>query len=105
MSGTATTGASVVRRGHAEPDRPAIHRPGIPCLMLSGSLDLFSPPVSTRAAAAGLGPQAHILEIPSGTHNVLGFSECAITARNDWAQHPTEPPGDACVGAPLTDFH
>ena len=88
------------------PDRaqPTYTTAGIPLLLLSGSHDSFSPPATTRTAAIGLGSQAHVLEVPGGTHNVLGFSECAITARNDWARRTTEtPPADACDGTmPIT---
>jgi pimeloyl-ACP methyl ester carboxylesterase len=88
------------------PDRaePTTANADIPLLLLSGGFDAFSPPTTTRTAANGLGLQAHVLEIPGGTHNVLGFSECALTARNDWARHPTHPPADACAGEPTIAF-
>ncbi|KRF38396.1 alpha/beta hydrolase [Terrabacter sp. Soil810] len=78
---------------------------GIPLLLMSGSLDSFSPPATTLAAAHALGPQTSVLEVPGGIHNVLGFYECAITARNTWTRNPTQPvPTDACAKAPKIAF-
>jgi pimeloyl-ACP methyl ester carboxylesterase len=77
---------------------------GIPMLLMSGSLDSFSPPADTRDAASALGPQAYVLEVPGGTHNVLGFSECAITARNTWSRDRAAPSAQACGGAPQVQF-
>ena len=72
---------------------------------MSGSLDSFSPPTTTLTAAKALGPQTSGLEVPGGIHNVLGFYECAITARNTWTRNPTQPaPADACTKAPHIDF-
>jgi hypothetical protein len=65
---------------------------GVPLRLLCGSLDSFSQPADTRTAASALGPEASVLEVEGGSYNVLGFSECAITARNDWARSPAEPP-------------
>ena len=90
-----------VRPDRTEPTRTT---GGIPLLLLAGSLDSFSPLSETRSAAGTLGPQAHVLEIRGGTHNVLGFSECAIAARNDWARDPGHAPGTACADAPPVDF-
>ena len=64
--------------------------------MFSGQFDSFSPPAVVEAQAARL-PMAWTIEVPGQTHNTLGFAECAITARNHWAQAPTTPPDvDAC---------
>jgi pimeloyl-ACP methyl ester carboxylesterase len=77
----------------------------IPLLVMSGSLDSFSPPASTQAAANSLGRQTSVLEVPGGIHNVLGFYECAITTRNAWTRAPTRStPKDACANAPRVQF-
>jgi len=87
-----------------DPTEPPDEAAGIPMLLMSGSLDSFSPPGDTRDAALALGEQAHVLEVPSGTHNVLGFSECAITARNIWSRDRAAPSALACAGAPQVEF-
>jgi pimeloyl-ACP methyl ester carboxylesterase len=91
---TSACAAWGVRRNRTE---PTYTTSAVSLLLLSGSLDSFSPPADTRTAAGVLGPQAHVLEIPGEIHNVLGLSECAITARNDWVRHPTRPPLLACA--------
>ncbi|MFK5636120.1 alpha/beta hydrolase [Ornithinimicrobium sp. LYQ103] len=69
----------------------------IPLLLMSGALNSFSPPEATRTAASQLGPMAYLLDVPGGSHNVLGFFECAISARNEWSKRPERPPrADAC---------
>ena len=76
----------------------------IPLLLMSGSLDSFSPPATTQTATT-FGPQTSFLEVPGGIHNVLGFYECAITARNTWSREPARPaPNDACDNAPAIHF-
>jgi pimeloyl-ACP methyl ester carboxylesterase len=87
-----------------KPSEPSGATAGIPMLMMSGSLDSFSPPADTRDAASAMGPGVHVLEVPGGTHNVLGFSECAITARNAWSHDLAAPSGQACAGAPQVQF-
>ncbi|WP_157598593.1 alpha/beta hydrolase [Phycicoccus sp. Root101] len=77
----------------------------VPMLMLTGDLDSFSPPATVRDAADRLGPVASVLLVPGGIHNVLGFYECAITARNNWTRRPTQPTSnDACHTAPAVTF-
>jgi pimeloyl-ACP methyl ester carboxylesterase len=71
---------------------------GVPLLLLSGDLDSFSPLAATRAAARRLGPSVFVVGVPGGIHNVLGFHECAITARNTWTREPQlPPPVNACI--------
>ena len=81
---------------------PAIAQPvdtDAPLLMLPGQFDSFSPPAVAKAHTAPL-PMAWTIPVPGQTHNTLGFAECAITARNQWAQEPTVPPDeDACRSA------
>lgn len=84
---------------------PTSHSTGVPLLLMSGSLDSFSPPATTLTAANALGLQTAVLEVPGGIHNVLGFYECAITARNTWTRDPSHSlPADACANAPQIDF-
>jgi pimeloyl-ACP methyl ester carboxylesterase len=86
---------------------PAVARPvdtDVPLLMLPGQFDSFSPPLVAEAQTARL-PMAWTIGVPGQTHNTLGFAECAITARNQWARDPTTPPDeDACRTAPPLDF-
>lgn len=77
----------------------------MPMLLMSGELDSFSPPATTRDAARRLGPTAFVLNVPSGIHNVLGFYECAISARNQWTRQPQQPPpNNACENAARITF-
>ena len=72
---------------------PAVAQPvdtDVPLLMLPGQFDSFSPPAVAEAQAARL-PLASTIAVPGQTHNTLGFADCAITARNEWAQDPTDP--------------
>ena len=86
---------------------PAVAQPvdtDVPLLMLPGQFDSFSPPAVAEAHAATL-PMAWTIAVPGQTHNTLGFAECAITARNQWAQDPTTPPDEnACRAAPPLAF-
>ena len=86
---------------------PAVALPvdtDVPLLMLPGQFDSFSPPATAQAQAALL-PMAWSIVVPGQTHNTLGFAECAITARNQWVQDPTTPPGEnACGAAPPLAF-
>jgi pimeloyl-ACP methyl ester carboxylesterase len=88
-----------------ESTTPTSHGTGVPLLLMSGSLDSFSPPATTLTAAHEMGSQTSVLEVPGGIHNVLGFYDCAITARNNWSRNPTQPaPTDACAKAPGITF-
>jgi pimeloyl-ACP methyl ester carboxylesterase len=86
---------------------PAVAEPAgtdVPLLMLPGQFDSFSQPTLAEAQAARL-PMAWTIAVPGQTHNTLGFAECAITARNQWAQDPTTPPDeDARRAAPPHTF-
>jgi hypothetical protein len=71
---------------------------------MTGQLDSFNPPALAATVAAGL-PTAWTLAVPGQTHNVLGFAECVITARNEWQFDPTSPPDErACERAPPITF-
>jgi hypothetical protein len=62
-----------------------------PLLVISGQLDSFSSP-SLGAALAGRQPHAWAVTVAGQTHNVLGFSDCAISARNAWTLRPRHAP-------------
>jgi pimeloyl-ACP methyl ester carboxylesterase len=89
------------------PGNPSIVDPvdtASPVLLLPGQFDSFTTTPAAEAAAARL-TSATVLEVPGQTHNTLGFAECAIGARNTWAEHPTvTPPVDACTDAPPLSF-
>ncbi len=89
------------------PADPSIVEPvdtAVPLLMLPGQFDSFTTVPAAQAAASRL-TSATVLEVPGQTHNTLGFAECAIAARNTWAEDPTVPPPvDACADAPPLDF-
>ena len=55
----------------------------VPVLALFGRFDPFAPPGRVRADFARLAPDAHLVEVPSGSHNVLG-DECVRAIRNAW---------------------
>ena len=96
-----------MKRGTSRAADPTVAEPvdtDVPLLMLPGQFDSFSPPAVAEAQAARL-PMAWTIAVPGQTHNTLGFAECAITARNQWAQDPTTPPDeDACRAAPPLAF-
>ena len=80
-------------------DRSAV-RTGVPLLLLAGRLDSFTSVPDLSASAARL-PHAWVLTVAGQTHNVLGFADCAITARNDWVARPTGSPDPAaCATRP-----
>jgi pimeloyl-ACP methyl ester carboxylesterase len=89
------------------PAGPGVAQPvgtNVPLLMLPGQLDSFSPPALAETEASRL-HKAWSIEVPGQTHNTLGFADCAVNARNHWAQAPTRPPDpDACRSAPPLAF-
>ena len=89
------------------PADPSIVEPvdtAVPLLMLPGQFDSYTTVPAAQAAASRL-TSATVLEVPGQTHNTLGFAECAIAARNTWAEDPTVPPPvDACADAPPLNF-
>ena len=80
---------------------PATHesiRTGVPLLLLTGQFDSFSAPAWAQTRAGRL-EHAWAVTVAGQTHNVLGFSECAIATRNAWRQAPMSPPSsDVCSG-------
>ncbi|MCA9712295.1 MAG: alpha/beta hydrolase, partial [Myxococcales bacterium] len=61
-------------------------------LLLSGELDSFSRPEWNEIWVSQLGSRAFSVTIPGQTHNVLGFSECALAVRAAWRENPAAPP-------------
>lgn len=71
----------------------------IPTLLLRGAFDPYSS-TPAQIAAAGVGPNIHILEVPNGSYNVLGPWECVRSIRNAWVDDPSGPPADtSCLAA------
>jgi pimeloyl-ACP methyl ester carboxylesterase len=80
------------------PAHPSVQEPvsvDTPMLIMIGQFDSFSPLKIAQDASSTL-PGAYVLQIPTQTHNVMGFDECPIQIRNAWIEHPEAPP-------PLTD--
>ena len=70
----------------------------VPVLLLTGELDSFSRPEWNQTWIDTLGERAWSVTLPGQTHNVLGFSQCAIDVRGTWREHPTErPPSPRCL--------
>jgi pimeloyl-ACP methyl ester carboxylesterase len=76
----------------------------VPVLLMSGEFDSFSPPSISHDQAARLSA-GWALTIPAMTHNVLGFSPCAVDLRDRWRDDPDQPPDDhACDAATPVRF-
>jgi pimeloyl-ACP methyl ester carboxylesterase len=67
---------------------------GVPMLVLRGTFDPFSPPMTEVAAAAAGAPSVYLLDIPNQSYNPLGYNECVAPIRNAWVDAPTSPPAD-----------
>lgn len=75
-----------------------------PTLIMTGQFDSFSPFGLAQEAASTL-PGAFVLQVPTQTHNVMGYDECPIQIRNAWVQHPeAPPPGTGCLVKMKTAF-
>jgi pimeloyl-ACP methyl ester carboxylesterase len=72
----------------------------LPLLVLAGQFDSFVPDLLvTQSLSNRL--NTYLVRVPAQTHNVLGFTECAIAIRNAWVDHPEAPPADTSCLATL----
>jgi pimeloyl-ACP methyl ester carboxylesterase len=78
------------------PAGDVVHQPlggDLPLLVLAGQFDAFVPDtLVTGSLSARL--NTYLVRVPAQTHNVIGFTECAIAIRNAWVDHPEAPPAD-----------
>jgi hypothetical protein len=73
---------------------------GVPMLVLRGTFDPFSAPLTDVAAAAVGAANAYLFDVPNQSYNSLGYNECAVRIRNAWVDAPTSPPADtSCLSA------
>lgn len=72
-----------------------------PLLVLVGELDAFVPHALVAEALSDR-EEAYVVRVPAQTHNVLGFSDCALAIRNAWVDDPEAPPADASCLDSLT---
>ena len=86
---------------HGSPDVTPLE--GVPTLALYGAFDPFASRGLVRRVLTERTPDAFVVELASGGHNVLG-TECPRLVRNAWlAGDVTQPPTlDPCLSAPLT---
>ena len=85
------------------PGDDVVHHPlggSLPLLVLVGQFDAFVPESLVRQSLSGR-PNTYLVSVPAQTHNVLGFTECAIAIRNAWVDHPETPPADTSCLATL----
>jgi pimeloyl-ACP methyl ester carboxylesterase len=78
------------------PADDVVHQPlagSLLLLVLAGQFDAFVPDtLVTESLSARL--NTYLVRVPAQTHNVIGFTECAIAIRNAWVDHPEAPPAD-----------
>jgi pimeloyl-ACP methyl ester carboxylesterase len=78
------------------PADDVVHQPlggSLPLLVLVGQFDAFVPDtLVTRSLSPRL--NTYLVRVPAQTHNVIGFTECAIAIRNAWVDHPEAPPAE-----------
>jgi pimeloyl-ACP methyl ester carboxylesterase len=68
-----------------------------PTLLLAGRFDPHGAPGFVRAAAEKLST-SWVVEIPSGSYNVLGMDhDCPRSIRNAWIDSPTTAPDTGCI--------
>jgi len=82
------------------PADDVVHQPlggSLPLLVLVGQFDAFVPDLLVTASLSDR-LNTYLVGVPAQTHNVIGFTECAIAIRNAWVDHPEAPPADtSCV--------
>jgi TAP-like protein len=78
------------------PGEDSVHQTfggSVPLLVLAGQFDAFVPDLLVTQSLSDR-RNTYIVRVPAQTHNVLGFTECAIAIRNAWVDHPEAPPAD-----------
>ena len=85
------------------PAEDVVHQPlggSLPLLVLAGQFDAFVPDLLvTQSLSTRL--NTYLVQVPAQTHNVIGFTECAMAIRNAWVDHPEAPPADTSCLATL----
>jgi pimeloyl-ACP methyl ester carboxylesterase len=85
------------------PADDVVHQPlggSLPLLVLVGQFDAFVPDLLvTQSLSNRL--NTYLVRVPAQTHNVIGFTECAIAIRNAWVDDPEAPPADTSCLASL----
>ena len=68
----------------------------IPTLVLAGRFDPITPPAwGRRAESAIVG--SHYVEFPSGSHGVLGSSDCSFDITLEFLREPAQEPDSSCM--------
>jgi hypothetical protein len=69
-----------------------------PLLIFRGAFDPFTTTPDQIRDVFGSTGAVHLVEIPTGSSNVLGAHECVRSIRNAWIDSPDRPPGDtSCI--------
>jgi pimeloyl-ACP methyl ester carboxylesterase len=67
----------------------------VPRLVLTGALDPFAG-IQIQTSMADV-PHTTVVVVANQTHDVLGYSDCAIGLRNSWIDKPTAPLNLTCL--------